>query len=437
MTTTAAVTRYEDVEGLRAVAALLVVLTHVAYWTGYVNAGFLGGLASRGDLGVAVFFVLSGFLLTRPWLEAAFRGDPAPDVRRYGVHRAARLLPAYYLALGGVVLTAALASPVDAREVDLSPSTLASHLVLGQGITGPLLSTFSQTWSLTTELTFYLLLPALAALAARAIRRRGGAMGLGRVLSCCVASAGVGLLLTGLAAADVLPWSGRIALSAPAHATWFALGVAVAALVAAETTAVLSPRGHPAWQFVRTSPDLMAGAAAVLLLTAITPLAGPRGFAEVPAGHAVVKELLYGLVATAALLATISRGSGGSLTSRFLGGAVMRYLGRISYGIFLWHLLVMHWWYTLNPRALFSGGFWVVLVATTAGSVLVASLSWLLVERRVVAAARKYQSPGQRGRGSQRQELRDVGAERPAVRPSRPDRHETPGQEERRRADRH
>src|SRR5688572_16339952 len=99
MTTMTTVTRYGAVEGLRAAAALLVVLTHVAYWTGYVNAGFLGGLASRGDLGVAVFFVLSGFLLSRPWLEAAFRGDPAPDARRYAVHRAARLLPGYYLAL--------------------------------------------------------------------------------------------------------------------------------------------------------------------------------------------------------------------------------------------------------------------------------------------------------------------------------------------------
>ena len=97
MTIEGATTRYAAVEGLRAVAALLVVLTHVAYWTGYVDAGFLGGLASRGDLGVAVFFVLSGFLLSRPWLEAAFRGDPCAARRSLrrppGLAAAPRLLP--------------------------------------------------------------------------------------------------------------------------------------------------------------------------------------------------------------------------------------------------------------------------------------------------------------------------------------------------------
>jgi peptidoglycan/LPS O-acetylase OafA/YrhL len=435
MTLAGATPRYAAVEGLRAVAALLVVLTHVAYWTGYVNAGFMGGLASRGDLGVAVFFVLSGFLLSRPWLESALRGDPAPDVRRYAVHRASRLLPAYYLALAGVLLTAVFTSPVDGRDVDLSASALASHLVIAQGITGPLLSAFSQTWSLTTEVSFYLLLPLLAALATRTIRRRGARRGAVQVLAGCAACAAVGLLLTGLAAADVLPWSGRVALSAPAHATWFAAGFAVAVLVAAEDAGVLvRPRSAP-WQLVRTSPDLMIGAASVLLLVAITPLAGPRGFAEVPAGNAVAKELVYALVAAAALLACISRDIDASATGRLLGGRVMRYLGRISYGIFLWHLLVMNWWYELDPRPLFSGGFWVVLVATTAGSVLVSSLSWFLVERRVIAAW-KDKLPGQRRHRPERQELGHVGAHGRPIGPPGPDDHQASGPQQP-RADHH
>jgi peptidoglycan/LPS O-acetylase OafA/YrhL len=430
LTIEGATMRYPAVEGLRAVAALLVVLTHVAYWTGYVNAGFLGGLAARGDLGVAVFFVLSGVLLSRPWLEAALRGDPAPGLRRYAVHRASRLLPAYYLALAGVLLTAVLTTPVDGRDVDLTPSSLVSHLLLVQGITGPLLSTFSQTWSLTTELTFYLLLPVLAALAARAIRRRGPVKGVARVLACCVVGAGLGLLLTGLAAADVLPWSGRVALSAPAHAAWFASGLAVAALVAAEDTGALPGRRGATWQLVRTSPDLMAGTAAVLLLVAVTPVAGPRGFAEVPAGYAVAKELVYALVATAALLACISRSARGSATGRVLAGPSMRYLGRISYGIFLWHLLVMNWWYEVDPRPLFSGGFWVVLVATTTGSILVSSLSWFLVERRLIAATWKDKSPAQRRHGPERQDLGDVGPHRRLVGPPGSDDHQATGQQE-------
>ncbi len=256
-----------------------------------------------------------------------------------------------------------------------------------------------------------------------------------RVLACCVVGAGLGLLLTGLAAADVLPWSGRVALSAPAHAAWFASGMAVAALVAADDTGVLPGRRGATWQLVRTSPDLMAGTAAVLLLVAVTPLAGPRGFAEIPAGHAVAKELVYALVATAALLACISRDASDSATGRILGGRVMRYLGRISYGIFLWHLLVMNWWYEVDPRPLFSGGFWVVLVATTTGSILVSSLRWFRVERRSIAAASSFssskdESPAQGGHGPEGQDLGDVRTHGRLVGPSGSDDHQATDQQE-------
>lgn len=401
--------RYEAVEGLRAVAALLVLITHVAYWTGYVNSGFMGGVASRGDLGVAVFFVLSGFLLTKPWLDAAFSGRSSPSIRRYAVHRAARLLPAYYLALAAVLVTAGLTDPIDDTDPSVDAGSVVAHGLLAQGYVGPLFSTFSQTWSLTTEVTFYLLLPVLAGLAAGAVRRHGPRGGLVRVALSCAAVVAIGLIVTGLAGAEVLPESDKVALSALGHSAWFATGVAVACLTSADRADQPPVPHHPAIQLIRSSPNLLMATAGILLLVAITPIAGPRGFAEVPTANAVVKELLYALIAATALLATLSRDEHGFF--RVLATPAMRFLGRISYGIFLWHLVVIQWWYSWSDWRIFAGHFWTVLVIALAGSVFVATLSYLFLERPLMSRARRYQGPGKHGDHGQTEQLREVSAE--------------------------
>ena len=64
---------------MRAVAALLVVGTHAAFATGKLTHGYVGAIYARLEIGVAIFFVLSGFLLFRPWvLAAAAGGSPPP-----------------------------------------------------------------------------------------------------------------------------------------------------------------------------------------------------------------------------------------------------------------------------------------------------------------------------------------------------------------------
>src|SRR5829696_7110117 len=76
-------------DGLRAVAAAAVLLTHVAYRTGETTQGAGGAVLARLDAGVAVFFVLSGFLLYRPHATARAAGTPAPSLRRYALRRPA------------------------------------------------------------------------------------------------------------------------------------------------------------------------------------------------------------------------------------------------------------------------------------------------------------------------------------------------------------
>src|SRR5690606_35714750 len=82
------------VEGLRACAALGVIVTHVAFQTGHTS-GAVGRLLGRFDLAVAVFFALSGFLLWRGH-AAAVRGlRPTPATGRYLRSRVVRIMPGY------------------------------------------------------------------------------------------------------------------------------------------------------------------------------------------------------------------------------------------------------------------------------------------------------------------------------------------------------
>ncbi|MEO8749957.1 MAG: acyltransferase family protein, partial [Allobranchiibius sp.] len=98
--------RYRMLDLLRALAAALVLLSHVTFWTGAGDVDVSGPLLARGDAGVAVFFAISAFLLLRPYVRAGLHQTATPGLRRYAIRRAARILPAYWLALTAVLLVA-------------------------------------------------------------------------------------------------------------------------------------------------------------------------------------------------------------------------------------------------------------------------------------------------------------------------------------------
>ena len=95
VTATTSPSRVSALTGLRAVAALLVVGTHAAFATGKLTHGYVGAIYARLEVGVAIFFVLTGFLLFRPWVRAAAGGSAEPDLRRYARHRIRRIVPGY------------------------------------------------------------------------------------------------------------------------------------------------------------------------------------------------------------------------------------------------------------------------------------------------------------------------------------------------------
>jgi peptidoglycan/LPS O-acetylase OafA/YrhL len=120
--------------------------------------------------------------------------------------------------------------------------------------------------------------------------------------------------------------------------------------------------------------------AAGLFLVSTTPVAGPKTLNAFPSsGQAVTKAVLYGAVAV--LLVLPATFGSGTRAHRMLTSVPAGWLGRVSYGIFLWHLVVL----SVVMRALglsFGGGhFWSVLGLTLALSVAVAWFSWIAVER--------------------------------------------------------
>src|ERR1700761_1273467 len=78
--------RVAALTGVRAVAALLVVGTHAGYTTRKNTHGHWLLVGARLEIGVPIFFVLSGFLLFRPWVKSAATGAPSPSVSRYARH---------------------------------------------------------------------------------------------------------------------------------------------------------------------------------------------------------------------------------------------------------------------------------------------------------------------------------------------------------------
>ncbi|BBZ21098.1 acyltransferase family protein [Mycolicibacterium gadium] len=351
--------RVASLTGVRAVAALLVMLTHAAYTTGKYTHGYLGLVWSRAEIGVPVFFVLSGFLLFSPWVKAAATGDSPPSVRRYAWHRVRRIMPAYVV----TVLAAYLLYHF--RTAGPNPGHtwegLFRNLTLTQIYTDNYLYSFlhqglTQMWSLAVEVAFYIALPALAYLL---------------LVVLCRGQWRPGLLLAGLGAlalltpawlilvhtTDFLPDAARLWL--PTYLVWFLGGMLLAAL---------RPLG------VRAYGLACIPLALVCYFIVSTPIGGEPTTSPAELREALVKAGFYAVIATL-MVAPLALGDRG-LYARFLSSRPMVFLGEISYEIFLIHLLTMELVMVEIVRyPIYTGSMWWLFIVTF---VVTVPLAWLL-----------------------------------------------------------
>lgn len=365
---------FPALDGIRALAVAGVVATHAAYWTYRYGRGPGSGLLVHMDAGVALFFVISGFLLVRPWLLAAARGEAPARVGAYFWRRALRILPAYWVAL----LFAFIAL---AQNHDIGVGDVVRQLGFAQIYHfGWMRAGLTQTWSLCTEVAFYLLLPFLGAGAVTVSRQWGWRPGV--LVGSCVGLAG--LNVAWLVWTHASGWSVFTPANfwLPGYLSWFAGGMAMAVVEVHLTT---RPEGaHGRWRAATTigaSPGVCWTLAAGLFLITATPIAGPYTVGFITTTQALVRNLLY--AALAMLIVWPAVFGPGTWANAVFANRPMRKLGDLSYGVFLLHLVVLVGVMHLLGYELWTGSATAVFLVTGLGSVALAALLHRYVEQPV------------------------------------------------------
>ena len=357
-------------DGLRAIAAVLVVMVHTSFGSGFTLRSSAGIYTARLEIGVSVFFLISGFLLYRPFAASHIAGAPSPGVGRFWVRRFLRIMPAYWLAL---VVT----SYVMHANPKVLPGWHSVLIYLGLVqvyIPSHALTGISQSWSLDTEIAFYLFLPLWAALVG--LRRRSDRRQLTRELTALAA-----LYVVGLAVRFGLfnmhsPTANVATEWLPACFDLFALGMGLAVL-----SSWVAHRGaQPRWLGNPLFPWVSWGLAIGLLWAVAHIGLSPVPLTRDTPWRGVLQELLYGLFAFFLLLPAVFGPQRKGLIRRALQSPPMVGLGVVSYGVYLWHQAwgqeFLRW-----THAIFRVAFPEMLGVVLALSIATATASYLIVER--------------------------------------------------------
>ncbi|MGB6180533.1 MAG: acyltransferase [Rhodococcus sp. (in: high G+C Gram-positive bacteria)] len=360
-------------EGMRGLAAVGVVFTHVAFQTGTTATPLIGALLGRLDLTVAVFFALSGFLLWRPHAAAARGLRSRPPMRTYLIHRAARILPAYWVVVA-VVLTLLPGASGSLRVwlANLSLVQVFVPLTLTQGMT--------QMWSLSVEVAFYLLLPLIGA-AMMSLRHERARLRIPVIVAVAAVSLGWTFLPVSTASGvNIENWL-------PGYLPWFGAGMIVAELATSRAVAIGDTGAGRAPLLVRLANRrwLLTGVAAAAFAVASTPVAGAQDLTT-PAAWQFAAKVLLGAIVSFCLIAPLALGE--NVRTRWLAGPFALTIGRWSYGIFIWHLAVLAVVYPVLGISPFDGQFVLVTGTTLVLTLPIAAASYALIEEPVRQALR-------------------------------------------------
>jgi peptidoglycan/LPS O-acetylase OafA/YrhL len=372
---------FDGGDGLRAIAALFVLVFHVAYLSlaskGLPVAGdgeatigqfrpIFGALAPEFvsmRAGIYIFFALSGYLLSRPFLAAYLIGTPQPSVSRYFRNRALRIIPAFW-----VVTTVYLVWHGLPPGADLGGLAAVYGFAQNYYAT-PAVHLIGQAWTLDIEVAFYIALPVVTLLAFGADRRR--IIDPSRRLVLLLA-----LLLLAYAASLVVRQRGGIQVQTGLNLTYnladflfaFIPGIALAAIepFAAPRLRAADTRVGRAWW-----RGLLGVSLALLGL-----------FVSLPASDYGMRRILITLACGALLGALLVLQWSTGRCSRALDNRAMRWLGERSYGIYLIHFgLIAHVLSRVGPAHGLKTTYVLTLAGVTAATLIAADVLWRVVER--------------------------------------------------------
>ncbi len=341
-----------DVDGLRAIAIASVVLFHA-------GVPFCPG----GFVGVDIFFVLSGYLITC-WIRDKLVADNFTFSEFY-LNRLRRLAPSFFIVMAfvfgaGYLLESAGGLVNLAKALTAALAFVSNWFFVGQSgyfdqplETNPLL----HTWSLSIEEQFYLIWPLTLFLFRRKLKENPR-----KVLLIAL-----GLLALSLTASVILAekFSSQQAFFNSAGRIWELLAGAVLAL-----GLVAAPKEQAVVTAMRAA-GLLAIVLSIVFFSSHLPYPGHAALAPV----------------AGAFLLIAASGTGRDLFSAFLSSAPMRFIGKISYSLYLWH-----WPLLVFAKTLYPGISALGLAAVVAAAFLLATVSTfgleLPVRRRQVLALR-------------------------------------------------
>ncbi|GAA1930639.1 acyltransferase family protein [Nocardioides hwasunensis] len=372
--------QFPVLDTLRAIGALAVLTTHTSFQTGeYLGNGVGGTLLARLDVGVAIFFVLSGFLLSRAWLARQALGLPRPGLSTYYEKRALRILPVYLVVV--VIAYLFVGGNEDAGVGNWLSSTVLIDSFVGKSLPYGL----THMWSLAVEATFYLVLPVLMV----AVRPRRSGRSLAGLLGAMLLLSVLWLALSPHLDTNV---AGSPGLWLPAYLTWFAAGIGLAAVHVAHQ------QGSTTWvvqQVVALGrlPGVCWSLAIGLLLVAATPLAGPTLLEASSVTESITKHLLYAGIGTLLVLSGVFTAPG--TYSRVMAWQALRHLGHISYSVFCVHLAVLAGAFHLTGVEVFTGHGLLIWTTTLVLSLAASEVLYRVVEMpalRLQGRLRRHES---------------------------------------------
>lgn len=378
--------RFPNVDGVRAIAAIAVLVYHVttSYNIETLHYDTWQWTQRLGNFGVSTFFLISGFLLYRPFIAAFFQDRAVPRLIPFWGRRAARIYPGYWLALTAATYLIAVNS--------ISNFTVfwTDYLLLQNYRAGLTLNGLGVEWTLVIEVSFYLALPLFAWLF-RAVTPRDASLRMKLAVQ-----------LAGLAGMYALAMVVRIwrlwVLETPTfpargggwfptsqvgqwlvgYLDWFALGMLLAVLSAWLTVGGGLPMLLRA---LARYPGVSWGLSVVCFWVALQLNTPDSIYERVTRVQDFGIAFLYGFVAFFLLVPIVFGDQDRGWIRRFLQSRIMVFLGLVSYGIYLWHIIWVRQVKTWYHDGTLGGNLWVWFLVVFTLAVATATLSYYAVER--------------------------------------------------------
>jgi peptidoglycan/LPS O-acetylase OafA/YrhL len=373
--------RFPLIDSIRAIALVAVIAAHASFFMARGGSTSLSHL--HFDFSVRVFFMISAFLLYRPWVRARLAGYEKPSTGAFAWRRFLRIMPAYWVALTVISVWLGYTYVFTFHGI----WTYYGLLQIYQP--GWIVGGLVQAWSNSVEVSFYVLVPIWGALMSR-VRGSNMRMKLRQELAGCAVLFAVSFVYkVVVTATGAIEGSGGLPyqLNLLVFLDDFAIGMALGIVSAYYEGRTDLPRPL---RLIDRYPSIPWGGA--LLVLAITSAAvGLFGHVaqNISGPEYMERHYLLAVIAVGLLLPAMFGDHMRGMVRRFLRWRVLGYMGMVSYSCYLWHFAVLiqleRWGFA---KVAAKTGQWIWFAAGLAGGLLLATISWYVLEKPILSFKR-------------------------------------------------